>query len=92
MLKYSGALAAFLWAKDFMNVKVWEEAFDQFDQGTNIVAGSPMHRLRKLTDSKEVSRRQDELFLKTLCALKAAHEGKNTSPNLTAQKKHLKGW
>jgi len=92
MQRYSPVLSAFLWAKARLSKKDWVNNFTQFDLGTNILPDSPMHRLRTLTDKSASSRRQSDLFLKTLCALKAIHQGKTISPYLTASEKHMEGW
>lgn len=93
MLQYAAVLAAFVWAHGHMtNVQDWEQVFRQFDQGINVTANSPIHRLRTLTEKASATRRYDELFLKTLCALKAVHQGKTQAPYLTSSKKHMENW
>lgn len=92
MMRYSPVLAAFVYLRSKMDPVQWSNSFAQFDQGINITPNSPMHRLRNLTESAAASRRQDELFLKTVCALKAVHKNKAVSPNLTAFTKHMEDW
>lgn len=80
--RYAPIIAAFVLAHGVMTEDVWKEALTNFDSGTN-KPGSPMALLLKSLET----RRQNELFLKALHALKATHEEEDIG-ELTADKAH----
>lgn len=82
--RYAPLIAAFVLAHGEMVESVWEEALVNFDSGTN-VKDSPMALLSRSLDT----RRQNELFLKSLHALKATHNEDDIS-ELTTDVAHLK--
>lgn len=76
-------IAAFVRAHEVMDETVWRDALVNFDENTN-KKGSPM----ALLASSLETRRQNELFLKALHALRATHDKQNVT-ELTADKAHL---
>lgn len=81
---YAPLIAAFALAHGVMTESVWKDALTNLDGGTN-VKDSPMALLSKTRET----RRQNELFLKALHALRATHEEDDIGA-LTADKAHLK--
>jgi hypothetical protein len=82
--RYAPLIAAFVLAHGVMTESVWKDALTNFDGGTN-EKDSPMALLSKSLDT----RRQNELFLKALHALKATHDEDDIS-ELTADVAHSK--
>lgn len=82
--RYAPLITAFVLAHEVMTEGVWKEALTNFDSGTN-KQGSPMALLLKSLET----RRQNELFLKALHALKATHDGEEIT-ELTAEPAHRK--
>lgn len=80
--RYAPLIAAFVVAHGVMTEGVWKEALTNFDNGTN-KKDSPMALLLKSLET----RRQNELFLKTLHALKGTHEGEDLA-ELTDERAH----
>lgn len=91
LIKSAPLLAACAFAYEIMDNNLWVESIIRIDQGIDVVANSPIHKLRILTDKASATRRQNELFLKALGALKSVHKNENVS-YLTANKKHLENW
>jgi hypothetical protein len=82
--RYAPLTAAFVLAHGVMTESVWRDALINFDSGTN-EKDSPMALLSRSLDT----RRQNELFLKALHALKATHDEEDIS-ELTADGAHVK--
>lgn len=82
--RYAPLIAAFVCSHGVMTESVWKDALTNFDSSTN-AKNSPMALLAGSLDT----RRQNELFLKALHALKASHEGEDIA-ELVADEAHLK--
>lgn len=77
-------IAAFVRAHGVMTESVWKDALTNLDRGTN-EKDSPTALLSGSLDT----RRQNDLFLKALHALKATHDGEDIA-ELVADEAHLK--
>lgn len=82
--RYAPLIAAFVLAHGKMTESMWRDALTNFDSGTN-EKESPMALLSRSLDT----RRQNDLFLKTLHALQATQNEDEIS-ELTADPVHLK--
>ena len=82
--RYAPLIAAFVRAHRKMTESAWKDALTNFDNGTN-EKESPMALLARSLDT----RRQGELFLKAIHALRATHDDDVVS-ELTADEAHLK--
>lgn len=89
--KYAPVLAAFMWSSKHMKPETWEQAFSYFEKGEHSPNPLLLRCREQLISGELDSRRSSEVFLKTVCALKATHLNK-TVGKLIAEKHVLEGW